>query len=74
MIFCLSSRDMYLSLGISLSCLFVTVSELFCCEFFDTLVILLAVLLPIKSPVDSAFFWFFLFELVLSAPVADCLA
>ena len=30
-IFCLSSGDIYLSLCISLSCSFVTVSELFCC-------------------------------------------
>ena len=29
-IFCHSSGDIYLSLGISLSCSFVTVSELFC--------------------------------------------
>ena len=43
-----------LSLGISLSCSFVTVSELFCCEFFETFVILSAILLPIKSPVASA--------------------
>ena len=34
--FCPSSGDTYLSLGISLSCSFVTVSELFCVEtFFD---------------------------------------
>ena len=45
---CLSSGNTYLSLGISLSCSFVTVSELFCCEFSENLLILLAVLLPIK--------------------------
>ena len=33
-IFCLSSGDIYLSLDISLLCSFVTVSELFCREFF----------------------------------------
>ena len=33
-IFCFSSGDIYLSLGFSLSCSFVTVSELFCCGFF----------------------------------------
>ena len=38
-IFCLSSRDIYLSLGIYLSCLFVNVSELFCCKYFETPVI-----------------------------------
>ena len=46
----------YLSLGISLSCSYVTVSELFCCEFFETFVILLAVLLPIKALVASDVF------------------
>ena len=38
-IFCLSSGDIYLSLGISLSFSFVIGSELFCCEFFGTFVI-----------------------------------
>ena len=54
--FYLSSGDIYLSLGISLSFSFVTVSELFCCEFFETFVILLAILLPIKSQVASTVF------------------
>ena len=66
----------------SLSDSFVTVSELCCCEFFETFVILpsydlataTAVLLPIKSPVASAAFWIALFEAVLKASVADCLA
>ena len=61
---CLSSGDMYLSLGISLAFSFVTVSELFCCEFFENFVILplydlataSAILLPIESPVASAAF------------------
>ena len=57
---CLSSGDIYLSLGISfgisLSFSFVTVSEFFRCEFFETFVILLAILLPIKSPIASAAF------------------
>ena len=43
-IFCLSSGDIYLSLSISLSCSFDPVSELFCCEVFETLVILSAIL------------------------------
>ena len=54
--FCLSSGDIYLSFGISLSCSFVIVSELFCNERLGTFVILLAILLPIKSPVASAVF------------------
>ena len=33
-----------------------------------------AILLPIKSPVVSAVFWTALFEVVLSASVADYLA
>ena len=43
-IFCLSSGDIYLSLSISLSCSFEPVSKLFCCEVFETLVILSAIL------------------------------
>ena len=54
---CLSSGDIYLSLGISLdislSFSFVSVSELFFYEFFETFVVLLAILLPMKSPVAS---------------------
>ena len=66
------SGDIYLSSGISLQFSFVTVSELFWCKFFETFVILLSNLLPIKLPVASAFFWITLFEVVLSAAVADC--
>ena len=47
-IFCLSFGEIYLSLGISLLTSF--------CDFFDALVILSAILLPIKSPVASAVF------------------
>ena len=65
----LSSGDIYLSLdiflGVSLSFLFVTVSELICRDFFGTFVILSAILLPIKLPVASALFY---------TSVADCLA
>ena len=68
------SGDVYLSLGISLSFSFETISEFYYCEFFETLVILLEILLPIKSPVASAVFWITLFGIVLSASVADCLA
>ena len=35
-IFCLFSGDLYISLGIYLSCSFATVSELFCCKVFET--------------------------------------
>ena len=61
MYFFLFSGDIYLSLGISFSFSFVTVSELFFCKFLEMLVILLANLLPIKSPVASAFFFELLF-------------
>ena len=68
-LFCLYPGDIYLSLGISLSCSFVTVSE-----FFETHIILLAILLPIKSTVASALFSITLFEAVLIASVAVYLA
>ena len=55
-ILCPSSGDIYISLGIYLSCSFVTVSKLFFCKFFEIFVILLATLLPIKSPVSSVIF------------------
>ena len=48
-IFCLSLGEIYLSFGISL----LTSSG---CDFFDVLVILSAILLPIKSPVAFAVF------------------
>ena len=47
-----------------------SVSELFCCGFFESFVILLAILLPIKSPVAYAVFWMTLYEDVLRASVA----
>ena len=47
--------------------------ELYYWEFFETFLILSEVLLPIKSPVASAVFWISLFELFLSASVADYL-
>ena len=51
--FCLSSGDTYLSLGVSTS--FVTVYELFWGEVFETFVILSAIVLPIKLPVELYF-------------------
>ena len=41
---------MYLSSGVPLSWSFATVSKLFCCEFFEIFVILLAILLQVKLP------------------------
>ena len=70
---CLSSGDIYHSLGISLSCSFVIVTELFCGELLEIFVFLLAILLSIKSPVASAVFWMTLFEEILIAPVEDFL-
>ena len=55
---CLSCRDIYLSFGISLIASFDDNS--FECnsrgDFFETLLILSTILLPIKSPVASAVF------------------
>ena len=68
------SGNIYLSLGIYLLYSFATVSELFWCEVFETFEIISTILLPIKSPVASAIFGIALFEGVLSASVADCLA
>ena len=69
-IICLFSGDTYLSFGISISFL---VSS-FCEDFFETLLILSAILLPIKSPVTSAAFWICLFEVVFIASVVAFLA
>ena len=67
-IFYLSSGDIYFSLGISLSCSCVIVTELLCGELLETFIILLTILSPIKSPVASAVFGIFFSE-VLSASV-----
>ena len=58
---CLSSTDIYLLFGASISSFhkFLECNSIECNsvgDFFRTLVILLAILLPIKSPVASAFF------------------
>ena len=71
--------DVYLSLGISLSCLvffvsFLTVPELFCDENLDILAILLQTLLPMKLSVAPAILFITFLEIVLSTCVADCLA
>ena len=53
----LSSGDMYLFLGVALStATFVSSFGNSFVDFFETLVILSAILLPIKSPVASAVF------------------
>ena len=57
LVICLSLGDINLYLSISLSCSSVAVSKLFCCEVFETFVILSAILLPIKSPAVYATFW-----------------
>ena len=59
-----SSGDIYLFLGVTISTS--SFVSLFCevfAEFFETLVILSAILLPIKSSVASAVFWIALFEI-----------
>ena len=50
---CRFSGDIYLSFGFTIS--LIALSKLFC-EYFETVVILSVVLLPIKSPVASAAF------------------
>ena len=72
---CLSSGDMHLFLRVAFSTFFSV--SLFCkylVGFFETLVILSVILLPIKSPVASAVFWIALFEAVFIASVVDFLA
>ena len=73
-VFCPPSGDIYFSLGISLSCSFLTVAELFCGEVFETFVLLPAILLRIISPFMFSIFWIVLFEAVLSASVGNYLA
>ena len=66
-----SSGYIDLTIGISLSCSFVTGFGLICGECFWTFVILSEILLPVKSPVTSAVFWITFFEPILSGSVAD---
>ena len=54
--YCPIINDFFLSLGISLLWSFVIVSKLICGELLEIFVILLAILLPIKSPVSFPFF------------------
>ena len=55
-IFCLSSGDLYLFSGTSILLIASSFLERSSAEDFETLVILTAILLPIKSPVASAIF------------------
>ena len=68
---CLSCEDIYPSFGISLLASFKGNSFE---DFYETLVILSAILLPIKSPVASAVFQTAHFEAVFIASVAGFLA
>ena len=61
---------MCLSFGTSNSLLALSFSK-FLEDFFETLVVLSATLLPIESPVASAAFWIALFEAVFIASVVD---
>ena len=70
-IFCLSAGDIHLSLGVSLLPSFLTISEFFCCEVFETFVILPTVLLPIKAPIT--YFCCFLFFSFWSSSWCICL-
>ena len=82
MICFLSSGDIYLFLGVaistsssfvwSLSCNFLECNYI--AAFFETLVILSALLLPIKSPVASAVYWIVLFDAAFIASAVDYLA
>ena len=66
---CFFSGDLYLSFGISISSSFCDCNSLG--EFFQTLIILSAILLPNKSPVASAVFWIAIFEAVFVASGVD---
>ena len=61
-IFCLFSGDIHLSLCISLSCSFITVSELIWFKFFQTFEILSTMSLPLKSRVASTVFLIYSFR------------
>ena len=65
---------LYYSINIRASIIYVSLSDLFCLGLFDIFVILSAILFRIKLPVASAVFSITLFEIVLSATVADYLA
>ena len=68
--FCFYVGDTYFSLSI----FYLFVSKLFFGEVFYVLVILTAILFPVKTPLIPLFLWMTLFEKVLNASIADCLA
>ena len=71
-VICFFSGNICLFFGISVSSL--ATSKLLCDDCFETLVILSAILLPIKSPVAPAVFWITLFEAVFITCIVDFLA
>ena len=76
---CLSSGDMYLFLWVvnstsSSSSLLLLLLMLLFDGFLETLVILSAILLPVKSPVASAVLWVALLDAVFIESVVDFLA
>ena len=71
MICCLFSGDAYLFLWVVISTSSSLSRDSFVDFLFETLVILSAISLPIKSPVASAVFWIALFEAVFIASIVD---
>ena len=71
MICCLFSGDAYLFLWVVISTSSSLSRDSFVDFLFETLVILSAISLPIKSPVASAVFWIALFEAVFIASIED---
>ena len=68
---CLSSGDMYLFLVVAISTSISSFGNSFVEFFFETLVTLSAILLPIKSPLASAVFWIALFDAVFIGSATD---
>ena len=64
---------MYLFLWAVISISSLLLLVLLLLDFFETLVILSEILLPIKSPVASAVFWIALFDVAFIASVVDFL-
>ena len=71
MICCLFSGDAYLFVWVVISTSSSLSRDSFVDFLFETLVILSAISLPIKSPVASAVFWIALFEAVFIASIVD---
>ena len=71
MICCLFSGDAYLFVWVVISTSSSLSRDSFVDFLFETLAILSAISLPIKSPVASAVFWIALFEAVFIASIVD---